>query len=138
MKQHASSSRQETLARSALRRRVMQWYDRFNDQDWTACYRFVDPQLTSTGKVNEEFYVESVLRFHDRYGVVRPWHIRVSVHVTGPRTASDRRPFAYVYTVWQDKENEFHMFRERWVREGKRWYTRVAGLLVNESPREPG
>jgi hypothetical protein len=65
--------------------------------------------------------------------MIRPWHVRISLHLTGSRPASDPRAFAYVYTVWQDERHEFHMFRERWVRDGKNWYTRVAGLVVNEA-----
>jgi hypothetical protein len=41
----------------------------------------------------------------------------------------DARPFAFVYIVWQDSDNEFHMFRERLVQDAGRWYTRVVGLV---------
>jgi hypothetical protein len=59
--------------------------------------------------------------------------VRISLHLTGSRPSSDPRPFANVYTVWQDERHEFHMFRERWVRDGDKWYTRVAGLIINQS-----
>ena len=133
MKQRAKSPKKEALAKGALRRRVMRWYDCFNSQRWSDCYRILDPRLTSSGKVNAETYTRSLRTFHSRYGAIRPWHLRISLHLAGSRPASDPRPFAYVYTVWQDARHEFHMFRERWVLDGKRWHTRVAGLVVNEA-----
>lgn len=132
MKQKTKSSRKELLARGALRRRALRWYDRFNSQKWSDCFKLVDPRLTNSGKVGQETYTRSLREFLDCYGSVRPWHVRVSLHLTDSRPASDPRPFAYVYTVWQDQRHEFHMFRERWVLEGRNWYTRVAGLVVNE------
>jgi hypothetical protein len=134
VKQRASSPRKESHARDALRRRVMRWYGRFNSQRWSECYALVDRRLTSSGKVNAEAYARSLRNFQSRYGAVHPWHVRISLHLTGSRPASDPRPFAYVYTVWQDERHDFHMFRERWVQDGRSWYTRVAGLVINEAP----
>ena len=133
MKPRTKSPRKEALAKGALRRRVMGWYSRFNSQRWSDCYSLVDPRLTTSGKVNAEAYSHSLRNFQSRYGAVRPWHIRISLHLTGSRPSSDPRPFAYVYTVWQDDRDEFHMFRERWVQDEKTWYTRVVGLVVNEA-----
>ena len=133
MKQRVKSSKKESSARVALRRRVMRWYAQFNAEKWDDCLALVDPRLTSTGKVKAVPYVESLVRFKNRYGAVHPWHVRLSLHLAGSPRASDTRPFAYVYTVWQDDRHGFHMFRERWVRDGKKWYTEVAGLVVNEA-----
>jgi len=133
VKQRVETSAKEAKARKALRRRVLQWYSQFNSENWANCFAIVDPRLTSTGKVNEVNYASSLGDFKKRYGAVHPWHVRLSVHVTGLRPASDPRPFAYVYTVWQDDRHEFHMFRERWVRAGDKWYTRVTGLVVNDA-----
>ncbi|MFO0968477.1 MAG: hypothetical protein U0793_23215 [Gemmataceae bacterium] len=62
---------------------------------------------------------------------MRPWHIRLSPHLERSAHQRDKRPFAYVYIVWQDDNHAFHMFRERWVKEGGRWFTRVIGLVPN-------
>jgi hypothetical protein len=132
MKQRAKSSKRAALAKAALRRRVMGWYRRLSSGRWSECYAFVDPRLAAAGKVKQEPYEQSLRSFHTRYGTVRPWHVRISLHLTGSRPSSDPRPFAYVYAVWQDEKSDFHMFRERWVLDGNKWYTRVAGLVVNE------
>jgi hypothetical protein len=133
MTQRLKTSRKDTAARHALRRRVSRWYERFNNGHWQDCFALVDPRLTSTGKVKADDYEESLSRFKDRYGSIHPWHVRISLHLTGSRAAADSRPFAYVYVVWQDDRHDLHMFRERWVRDGEKWYTRVAGLVANEA-----
>jgi len=132
MAQRVKSSKKEAAARVALRRRVMRWYENFNDERWSACLALVDPKLLETGKVEEGLYVESLQRFRAHFGVIRPWHVRVSLHLAGSRPANDPRAFAYIYTVWQDQRHRFHMFQERWVRDDGKWYTRVAGLVVND------
>lgn len=133
MKQRLRKSPKEMSARIALRRRVMSWYARFNGEKWDECWGFVDPRLTSAKKVERTPYVASLARFKSRYGAIHTWHVRISLHLTGTRPASDPRPFAYVYAVWQDDRHGFHMFRERWVLDGKKWYTEVAGLVVNDA-----
>jgi hypothetical protein len=132
MKERVRKSKKESAARLALRRRVMQWYERFNSERWSECLALVDPKLTAGGRVVKEAYAKSLEVFKRHYGAVHPWHVRISLHLSTARSASDPRPFAYVYTVWQDDRHGFHMFRERWVRDGDKWYTRVAGLVVND------
>lgn len=133
MKPRVKSTRKVALAKSVLRRRVMRWYDRLNRQRWSDCFALVDPRLTTSGKVRAETYSHSLLSFQNRYGAIHPWHVRISLHLTSSRPSSDPRPFAYVYTVWQDERHEFHMFRERWVQDGDNWFTRVVGLVVNDA-----
>ena len=69
--------------------------------------------------------------FKDAHGSVNPWHIRISLHVDASLNKHDKRPFAHVYVVWQDKSHDFHMFRERWIKDSGRWYSRVVGLVPN-------
>src|SRR5688572_25835596 len=99
MSQRLKPSRKEAAARNALRRRVTQWQERFNSARWHECFTLVDPRLTSTGKVNEARYGQTLSEFKMRYGSIRCWHVRISMHLKG--ASSDPRPFAYVYVVWQ-------------------------------------
>ncbi len=46
---------------------------------------------------------------------------------------ADPRPFAYVYIYWQDHRHAFRLFRERWVHDGGKWYTRVVGLVFHDA-----
>src|SRR6266568_2546139 len=117
--------------RQALRRRVRQMYEWFNEGAWTKCFALVDPALREHGRIDEPSYADSLRRFKRAYGAIEPWHVRVSVHLGPSSNKHDDRPFAYVYVVWQDQSHGFHMFRERWVRDSGRWYTRVVGLVPN-------
>jgi hypothetical protein len=106
-------------------------YEWFNQESWEKCFSLIDPHLSGASKVQLPAYAQSLQAFKQVYGAIRPWHIRISLHLDGASNKHDARPFAYVYVVWQDEAHGFHMFRERWVKESGRWYTRVAGLVPN-------
>ena len=75
--------------------------------------------------------MECLQSFREVYGTISLWYIRISLHLDPATNKRDPRPFAYVYVVWQDQAHAFHMFRERWVQDAGRWFTRVAGLVPN-------
>jgi hypothetical protein len=118
--------------RAALRRRVKQFYLLFNEGDWEGCLSLIDPQLRDQGRVELATYSERMRTFKEAYGAVRLWHTRLNLHLDASSASRDKRPFAYVYVIWQDEAHGFHMFRERWVKENGRWYTRVVGLVPNK------
>jgi hypothetical protein len=128
----ARHERRDTADRQALRRRVRQMYEWFNQGAWEKCYSLLDRRLREGNRIEEESYVDSLKRFKQVYGRIDPWYVRLSLHLEGASKQKDARPFAYVYVVWQDQAREFHMFRERWVQDSGRWYTRVAGLVAQE------
>jgi hypothetical protein len=117
--------------RKSLRRRISQFYNEFNRANWEKCFLIVDPALRETSKVKAQSYAEGLRAFQAGYGSIKPWHVRISLHLDGSSNKHDQRPFAFVYVVWQDKANQFHMFRERWVKVEDHWFTRVAGLVSN-------
>ncbi len=119
------------VERRSLRRRVMQFYKAFNMSRWATCFHLVDPKLRDRSKVDEQTYGSGLEDFKTAYGSIRPWHVRISLHLDASSNKHDDRPFAFVYVVWQDAANEFHMFRERWIKHGDKWFTRVAGLVAN-------
>ena len=122
---HAASER------AALRRRIKQFYLRFNEEDWEECYTLIDPPLTQRGKVELAGYSERMQAFKKVYGSVKLWLIRLSLHLDASSNQRDKRPFAYVYVIWQDDAHGFHLFRERWIKDNGRWFTRVVGLVPN-------
>jgi hypothetical protein len=119
--------------RKELRRRTKQFYDAFNSGSWKACFTMIDPKLRNPPTVRVSVYAEQMRAFQEAFGSIKPWHIRISLHLEKRSGASDARPFAYVYVVWQDAAHGFHMFRERWVKHGGQWYTRVVGLVPNQN-----
>src|ERR1700692_1652093 len=102
--------------RKILWRRIRKMYDWFNQGLTESCYSLVDPQLTEQGKVQLSLYRDSLRAFKKAYGSIRPFHIRISLHLNASSNNQDPRPFAYVYVTWQDETHAFHMFRERWVK----------------------
>ena len=131
MKRTVHSTPRETSERQSLRRRVNQFYRRFNNGDWENCYALIDPELTRQGKVRLETYSELMQAFKDVYGSVKRWSTRLSLHLDVAPKQRDKRSFAYVYVIWQDESHGFHMFRERWIRSRGQWFTRVVGLVPN-------
>jgi hypothetical protein len=110
---------------------VKQFYVRFNQSDWNGCYALIDPQLIQQGKVKLDTYSELMRAFKRVYGSVKPWLVRLSLHLDAASKGGDKRPFAYVYVVWQDNSHGFHMFRERWIKDDGHRFTRVVGLVPN-------
>jgi hypothetical protein len=134
--QHDGSKRNRT-EREKLRRREKQFYLRFNAENWEYRYSLIDPQLTKDGKVGLATYSERMRAFKKSYGSVKLWMTRLSLHLDAGRKQRDKRPFAYVYLIWQDDAHRFHMFRERWIQDKRRWFTRVVGLVPNTQQAVP-
>jgi hypothetical protein len=125
------SSLSATAERQALRRRVKQMHTWFNRGCWEKCFSLIDPILREKGRVKLPLYEEGLKEFKEAYGAIHLWYVRISLYLDGSVNKRDPRPFAYVYVVWKDDAHRFHIFQERWVRNGDHWFTRVAGLVVN-------
>jgi hypothetical protein len=115
--------------RAALRRRVLKMIRDLNAGRWDECFETIDPRLRAKGAPDARRHADQLGTFRETYGRITPWHIRISLHPDAAKSKTDTRPFAYVYVVWKDAANEFHLFRERWVKDGGKWYTRVVGLV---------
>ena len=120
---------------SALRRRIRSLYEGFGRQEWDRCFAHVDPKLRNESRIDPAHYARSLVEFKNRYGKIDIWFIRASIHA---KAKSQDRPFAYVYVLWQDDRHGLHLFRERWVKESGRWYTRVVGLVAHEGQNGKG
>jgi hypothetical protein len=126
---------QDATSRQALKRRINRLYKWINEGDLRKCFSLIDPRIRGQQRVQEGPYTQSLQEFKEAYGQIQPWYIRISLHLDGTRNKHDDRPFAYVYILWQDQAHAFHLFRERWVQDCGRWYTRVVGLVVNSSAK---
>ncbi len=114
---------------ASLRRAIRSFYDSYRQEKWTLCFNRIDPQLRESGKVDFDIYHDSLRTFWLAYGDVSILAIELSeIH----RSKHDPRPFAFADIVWRDRSHEFHVFRERWVYDDKRWYTRVVGLVAHQ------
>lgn len=118
--------------KTKLRGRIRRFYRHFDEKDWEACYNLLDPKLRS-GKVNYTTYAKSLSEFFCHYGPIKIVAIpKLTVYADVRDNKHDDRDFAYGLVVWQDKSNQHHLLRERWVRSGENWFTRMAGLVTNE------
>jgi hypothetical protein len=133
MRKASNHANGHTSERTAIRRRVKQFYQALNQDQWTLCFAMIDPKLSAHGRITVTSYAASLGEFKECYGEVRIWYMRTSLHMDVRDNKRDARPFAFVYIVWQDSRDEFHMFRERWVQDAGHWYTRVVGLVVNRA-----
>lgn len=116
---------------ASLRRAIRSFYDGYRQEKWTLCFNRIDPQLREAAKVEFDSYQDCLKTFRQAYGDVAILVIEVSeIH----RSKHDPRLFAFASIVWRDRSHEFHVFRERWVFDDKRWYTRVAGLVTHQPP----
>src|SRR5262245_1641171 len=138
MKRTVHNPRRDDSERENLRRRVKQFYQRFNSENWEGCFSMIDPRLIQGKKVELGTYVERMRAFKSVYGSVNFWRTVLSLHLNGAPNQGDVRPFGYVYVIWQDDARGFHMFRERWIKDRGRWFTRVVGLVPNKQETGSG
>ena len=118
--------------KSALKRRIRALYQKYNQEDRERCYQFLDPRLREKTGVEFARYADSLGDFKRQYGQVRIWHLDVNLYLDARANRHDERPFAYGYVFWRDDHQAFHVFRERWVLDLGRWYTRVVGLVTHD------
>lgn len=112
----------------SLNRRIRNFYRDFNNKNWQACFDRLDPKLRE-GSVDHDAYVESLASFFDKYGPIEVESLELKLYLDVKNNKHDDRPFAYGVLQWQDKDGRSHVLRERWVKYGEKWYTRMVGLV---------
>jgi hypothetical protein len=117
----------------SLAGRVVHFYRSFNNQDWPRCYGYIDPRLTTAARVGPDEYAQSMQAFFEAYGPIQEVNILKLTIYPGGQARDDTRDFAYAVISWKDKMNEYHHFRERWIKDRGKWFTRVIGLVPKSS-----
>ncbi len=117
--------------RAALRNRIKSFYRHLNGHAFDKCWSFLDPDLRQKGRVEEDKYAKSLSEFLDHYGAVEIVSMTIDLY-PGVKTHERTQDCAYPLIVWKDAKRVAHLFRERWVKDGKTWYTRVVGLVTPE------
>jgi hypothetical protein len=119
---------------AALERRIRRFYDRLKRRDFDQCYQMIDPSVRDQpGSVTLFQYQNALVQFMDRFGPLIVDGISVSLHVDESNKLYEGRDFAVGKTLWSDNAGERHVFSERWVRQGKAWYTRSTGFVAPEA-----
>ena len=99
MKPSVHPAQRSNSGREALRKRVKQFYLRFNEEKWDECYSLIDHQLIFQKKVELASYSERMRAFKNVYRSAKPWFIRLSLHLDAAATQRDKHPFASVYVI---------------------------------------
>ena len=128
-----TTSKTET-SQTSLRRRIRQFYALLNRQEYARCHQLIDPRVRmKPSSVTLHQYENALQEFLLQFGSITVLEIRLDLHLGEPSKLYEGRDFAVGETKWVDKAGHEHSFSERWVREGRAWYTRSTGLLAPTS-----
>jgi len=114
----------------SLKRRIRQFYELLNKQDHASCHQMIDPRVRQkSSSVTLLQYEHSIREFLAAVGEIDIERIELDLHIDEPNELYEDRDFATGQTWWTDGKGEQHLFSERWVREGRVWYTRNTGFI---------
>jgi len=77
-------------------------------------------------------YSNSVAEFLDRVGSLSLVDLDLDVHLHERNILYENRDFALGKSVFDDARGQRRVFSERWVREGRSWYTRSTGFVTSK------
>lgn len=123
-----TKNRPKIVEQIRLNHRIRQFYRFFNENNWDACFQRLDPRLRGE-RISQDLYAQTMAAFFEKHGPVRITAIDLQMFLDEKRTGNDRRPFAYGKLAWLDNQDQQHCLRERWVKVGTTWYTRMLGLV---------
>ena len=116
---------------ASLRRRVRQFYKLLNQGEFERCHEMIDPRVRSNpNSVTLLQYSTACRDFLDRIGFIKLVELRVDLHIQEPSILYEDRDFATGKAIWEDRSGERHTFAERWVRDGRTWFTRSTGFVA--------
>jgi len=133
----AMKTKKETT-QSSLKRRIRHFYDLLNRRDFARCHQMIDPRVRLKPSSVTLFQYENALsEFLEQVGSISVLEISIDLHLNEPSVLYEKRDFAVGRTTWLDDAGEQHVFSERWVREGRGWYTRSTGFVVSATTTAP-
>ncbi len=117
---------------SSLKRRIRQFYDLLNQHDFKRCFQMIDPRIRRMPTSVTFFqYENSLSQFLESHGPITIQKVEVTLHLGEPSTLYEDRDFALGKMSWLNEAGELQVFLERWVREGRVWYTRSTGFVAS-------
>lgn len=115
----------------ALRKRIALFYAALKRGEFARCHEMIDPRVRAKpSSVTLLQYENSLREFLAAVGEVSVSKTVLELHLGEPNKSYEDRDFAVGQTTWTDGKDDAHVFLERWVREGRTWYTRSTGLLA--------
>jgi hypothetical protein len=117
-------------ATASIERRIKQFYGFLNSGEVERCYQMIDPRVRAEStSVTLLQYANSLNAFRKSKGKLRWVEVNVQLHEGEPNQLYQGRDFAIGAAIYDDRHGQRHTFRERWVREGRTWYTRSTGFI---------
>jgi hypothetical protein len=121
---------------SSLKRTIRQFYDVLNQRDFKRCFLTIDPRIRRVPTSVTFFqYENSLAQFLELHGSITVQEVEITLHLGEPSTLYQDRDFAMGKTTWLNEAGEQQVFLERWVREGRAWYTRSTGFVSPASKK---
>lgn len=116
---------------SSLNRRIRHYYKLLNERKFDRCHEMIDPRVRCRPEsVTLLHYVNAAAEFLDQCGGLRLIQLQVDLHLQEPNVLYEGRDFAIGKSICEDASQQRHTFVERWVREGRSWYTRSTGFVT--------
>ena len=116
---------------SSLKRRIRHFYDLLNQREFERCCQMIDPRVREkSSSVTLLQYENALAEFLGNFGSVEIVEITIDLHLAEPSKLYEGRDFALGKTAWTDEQGTTHFFSERWVFEGRSWFTRSTGFVV--------
>ena len=118
-------------SQASLNRRIKQFYNLLNHRDFERCHEMIDPRVRlKSSSVTLLQYMTAGGEFLDHFGRCEIVELHIDLHLRERSALYDDRDFAIGKTVWKDERGQGHAFSERWVRDGRAWYTRSTGFVA--------
>jgi hypothetical protein len=122
---------------SSLKRRIRQFYDLLNQREFKRCFQMIDPRIRRMPTAVTFYQYQNALsQFLASHGSITIQELDITLHLDEPSTLYEDRDFALGKMKWLNDTGESHVFLERWVREGRAWYTRSTGVVPPGSAKQ--
>lgn len=126
----AMKTKSETM-RSSLKRRIHQFYKLLNERNFERCHEMIDPRVRRRPEsVTLLHYADAAAEFLDQCGGLKFVQLDIELHLREPSVLYEGRDFAVGKSIYEDARHQRHVFAERWVRDGRSWYTRSTGFVT--------
>ena len=122
--------RTKTTSRTTtIRQRIRLLYELCNRKHFARCIRMVDPAIRQdSASVTRFQYEQSLAAFMSCFKRITVRKMHLTLHCGEPSALYGKRDFAVGTTTWEDPDGNRYVFQERWVRQGRSWYTRSTGF----------
>jgi hypothetical protein len=120
-----------STSHAAVETRIRRFYDLLSQGRFARCYLMIDPLLRhDPNSVTLYQYMEALGAFRERFGTISVQQVHVQLHLDERNKRFQDRDFAIGKTVWRDHQGQEHTFLERWVKNGRYWYTVCTGFVT--------